>query len=618
MAWSSFEKDKLLAEGWRKFLQEEEQIVFGINSEDNTESLLSFLEKNKKAIGLTPEQVNQLVALMLAQTKEDDVVLEAIGGPQRDARTFSSDTTTKLNALINTFDLDSENKKKLEKVLNRWAKLNTVTFEPGEAATPVMVTDEPDGDEETPTPAAEPKQTSRGIDYEPYGATGATPEKRADNLVVKPSSTDAPDEAETDKIEPVSSTEPAEQPAEKTVSTDTARPERGKTKTKEEAPSQVITRMLRGKGVNLRKINAFIEDMKALRKIEEARKPLLQSKLGLKNAEYKRFKEKHKEVITLINRLGVNKTKFIEAVAKLIAQPAPARQEPEAEEPSPEPKASREPAAATPAEPAQQAAPAPEPEPEPEAVKPEAPAPEPEAVEQPAPDDATVTSTEPEQVRDAEEENEDAFFNHGKSGYTVTGIRGDSPTVKRIKSKIKNPSMQIKRLQKELGNMSNEEDNEKLRQYVRGLGAYQDSKIKNLNFRPLFKNEKEQNDFISKMRSNDQGIMKSAEKGLAARRTKVGMAINSQYPQSLEDAIEMWNDLYDRMGEEDTIKKTHNYVEKVKPYLLGLKKYIESALDYESESKFLGDKDISDFTKEIVSILGESLMVRWKQLAGIL
>jgi hypothetical protein len=110
MAWSSFEKDKLLAEGWRKFLVEE-QTVFGINSKDNTESLYSFLDKNKDAIGLTPEQVEQLVALMLAQTKEDDVVLEAIGGPQRDARTFSSDTTTKLNALINTFRLQAANQK---------------------------------------------------------------------------------------------------------------------------------------------------------------------------------------------------------------------------------------------------------------------------------------------------------------------------------------------------------------------------------------------------------------------------------------------------------------------------------------------------------------------------
>ena len=178
--WSSFEKDKLLAENWRKFIKDNpedknSQTVFGINSKDNPESLLSFLKKNQSAIGLTPKQVDQLVALMLSQTKEDDVVLEAIGGPQRDARTFSSDTTTKLNALINTFQLDAPNKKKLEKVLNRWAKLNTVSFEQGAPATPVVPDYEPDEDEQAP----------KGIDYEPYGAVDATPEKRADNLVIK-------------------------------------------------------------------------------------------------------------------------------------------------------------------------------------------------------------------------------------------------------------------------------------------------------------------------------------------------------------------------------------------------------------------------------------------------
>lgn len=151
--WSSFEKDRLLAENWRKFVKDNpedksSQTVFGINSEDNTESLLSFLEKNQEAIGLTRQQVDQLVALMLAQTKEDDVVLEAIGGPQRDARTFSSETTTKLNTLIDSFDLGAANKKKLEKVLNRWAKLNTVSFEQGAASAPAPTPAEPPSTEE--------------------------------------------------------------------------------------------------------------------------------------------------------------------------------------------------------------------------------------------------------------------------------------------------------------------------------------------------------------------------------------------------------------------------------------------------------------------------------------
>ena len=69
--WSSFEKDRLLAENWRKFVKDNpedksSQIVFGINSEDNPESLKSFLKKNQGAIGLTPEQVDRLVALLLA------------------------------------------------------------------------------------------------------------------------------------------------------------------------------------------------------------------------------------------------------------------------------------------------------------------------------------------------------------------------------------------------------------------------------------------------------------------------------------------------------------------------------------------------------------------------
>ena len=360
--WSSFEKDRLLAENWRKFLKDNpedknSQTVFGINSKDNPESLLSFLEKNQKAIGLTPEKVNQLVALMLAQTKEDDVVLEAIGGPQRDARTFSSDTTTKLNALINTFQLSAANKKKLEKVLNRWAKLNTVSFEQGAPATPVVPEYEPDEDKQAST------EKPKGTDYEPYGATDATPEKRPP--------TDE-EEASTGEAESVPSTAPEEKPAEKTVSTDTARPKRGKNKRKEkeETPSEVITRMLQGKGVNKTKINAFIEDIKALRKIEEAKKPLLQRKLGLENSEYKKFKTKHKDVIELINKLGINKTKFIEALTKLITQPAPTRQEPEA--PAPDTSAESEPEAASP-EPEVNREPEPTPESEPVPAKEEEP-----------------------------------------------------------------------------------------------------------------------------------------------------------------------------------------------------------------------------------------------------
>ena len=113
----------------------EDSIVYGINSEDNSESLYSLLDALVEKGLLSEEQRDKLVELMLQQTAKDEIVLEAIGDPQRDNRTFSSDTVTKLNALINSFNLQDNAKSQLEKVLNRWAKLNTVKFGSPTAAT---------------------------------------------------------------------------------------------------------------------------------------------------------------------------------------------------------------------------------------------------------------------------------------------------------------------------------------------------------------------------------------------------------------------------------------------------------------------------------------------------
>ena len=113
----------------------EDSIVYGINSKDNSESLYSLLDALVEKGLLSEEQRDKLVELMLQQTAKDEIVLEAIGDPQRDNRTFSSDTVTKLNALINSFNLQDNAKSQLEKVLNRWAKLNTVKFGSPTAAT---------------------------------------------------------------------------------------------------------------------------------------------------------------------------------------------------------------------------------------------------------------------------------------------------------------------------------------------------------------------------------------------------------------------------------------------------------------------------------------------------
>ena len=138
----------------------EDSIVYGINSTDNSESLYSLLGALVKNELLSDEQRKQLVQLMLQQTAKDEIVLEAIGDPQRDNRTFSSDTVTKLNALINTFNLQDNAKSQLEKVLNRWAKLNTVKFgsptaataAPRAAASPEKPKKDPNFDGETGVP----------------------------------------------------------------------------------------------------------------------------------------------------------------------------------------------------------------------------------------------------------------------------------------------------------------------------------------------------------------------------------------------------------------------------------------------------------------------------------
>lgn len=326
--WSSFEKDRLLAENWRKFVKDNpedksSQTVFGINSEDNPESLKSFLKKNQGAIGLTPEKVDRLVALMLAQTKEDDVVLEAIGGPQRDARTFSSETTTKLNTLIDSFDLGAANKKKLEKVLNRWAKLNTVSFEQGAASAPV------------PTPA-------------------------------EPPPTEKPDEAEaeTDRIEPVSSTRPTKKPDEKTPAQTAV-----DLLNKVDTPVSPSTKES-AEQVSLKLFNSFVRDFKSFirksiarqKKLEEISKAQLAKKFGLSTGKkFDTFFNNNKKYTAIRSRLTFMSMdalksflKAFEQVAKSLSADTPAEPEaptpdtsaeptPEPEAASPEPEVNREP-----------------------------------------------------------------------------------------------------------------------------------------------------------------------------------------------------------------------------------------------------------------------------------
>ena len=104
--------------------EEPSKIIAGINSLSYPDSLLNML----KNVDLSGPQKRQLLNLMLQATEQDDIVLEAIGDAQRDPRTFSPKTSKRLNDLIDSFNLKPKAKNNLEKVLNKWAKMNTVKF----------------------------------------------------------------------------------------------------------------------------------------------------------------------------------------------------------------------------------------------------------------------------------------------------------------------------------------------------------------------------------------------------------------------------------------------------------------------------------------------------------
>ena len=155
--WSSFEKDKLLAEGWRKFLQEEDRVVFGLNSDDNPDSLKSIL-----ADVVDETTRDKIIALIAAAAKDESVVLEAVslqGSKSEQDRVFSSETTREILQGIVELGLDTQKQKAVVKALNYWGRVNTVKFEKPAAETPAMVKGEPDEDEGPPTPAAEPAPT---------------------------------------------------------------------------------------------------------------------------------------------------------------------------------------------------------------------------------------------------------------------------------------------------------------------------------------------------------------------------------------------------------------------------------------------------------------------------
>lgn len=166
-SWASNPKEKLLFENWRSYLTEDKKVA-GINSTVYPDSLINILNRLKDI--LEPGQINYLINFFLARTKEDRIVLEAIGDRQRDPRTFSPETTMGLNKIIQSFELQPKEQQRLEKALNFWARVNTVKFsqtqdsqvtttEPEESDFQTMDTMEPEDSDSKQKPAEDEDET---------------------------------------------------------------------------------------------------------------------------------------------------------------------------------------------------------------------------------------------------------------------------------------------------------------------------------------------------------------------------------------------------------------------------------------------------------------------------
>ena len=110
----------------------------GINSDVYPDSLKNILKARVSDGTITDEQMEQIVLKMIALTREEGVVLEALGD-EPNPRSYSSEATDQLRQLIDSFGLEPGAIKKLNQTINKWAKMNTVKFEP--SATPALPAD---------------------------------------------------------------------------------------------------------------------------------------------------------------------------------------------------------------------------------------------------------------------------------------------------------------------------------------------------------------------------------------------------------------------------------------------------------------------------------------------
>lgn len=141
--WSSFKSQQALTENWRRFLNEEEQVIYGLNSEDNPDSLQNLLSGV-----VDDEKIKKIINLIASAADDENVMLEAVtlqGSTSERDRVFSADTTKEILQGLSGLGLAGGELKKVIKVLNQWGRLNTVKFEK-----PAVATVSPEAPEEAP------------------------------------------------------------------------------------------------------------------------------------------------------------------------------------------------------------------------------------------------------------------------------------------------------------------------------------------------------------------------------------------------------------------------------------------------------------------------------------
>ena len=142
--WSSFKEEQNHFNSWRSFINEEFYAA-GIDSAEMEDSLFNWL---KPLVGkeITGDQRAQILQALKLSAEEEDILLEALGGPTGPNKKFSFEATNNLNSLIDSFDLNPPARKKLEKIINGWANTNQIQFTvaPPSAPTPTPADPEPE------------------------------------------------------------------------------------------------------------------------------------------------------------------------------------------------------------------------------------------------------------------------------------------------------------------------------------------------------------------------------------------------------------------------------------------------------------------------------------------